>query len=92
MSRSLTASSCWVNLVERSHSSFALTVVCRFLPFPSFDDAVGIHQWKVQALSVGFRTGARCRCRVVEECFHLQGYDTPSVTVVATLFYSTSNV
>jgi hypothetical protein len=31
MSRSLTAWSCRVSLVERSHSSFALTIVGRFL-------------------------------------------------------------
>jgi hypothetical protein len=40
MSRSLTAWSRWVSLTERSRSSFDLTVVCRFLPSLSSEDAI----------------------------------------------------
>jgi hypothetical protein len=37
----------------------------------SSDDAVDGHQWEVQALSAGFYTGPRRRCRVAEEGFNL---------------------
>jgi hypothetical protein len=40
MSRSLTACSRWVSLAEHSRSSFALIVLCKFLPLPSFGDAI----------------------------------------------------
>jgi hypothetical protein len=69
MSRSLTTWSCRVSLAECSHSSFALTVVCRFLLLSS-GDAVDGHQWKVQALSAGVRAGVRHKCRVAEEDFY----------------------
>jgi hypothetical protein len=70
MSRSLTAWSCWISLAERSRSSFALTVVCRFLSLSS-GDAVDNHQWEVQALSAGFRAKA-CRWgRALKKSFHL---------------------
>jgi hypothetical protein len=39
--------------------------------FLSSGDAVDDHQWEVQALSARFHAGARSRCRVVEEGFHL---------------------
>jgi hypothetical protein len=45
--------------------------VCIFLPPLSSDDAIDDRQWKVQALSAGFRVGARHMCRVTEEGFHL---------------------
>jgi hypothetical protein len=48
MSRSQTAWSRRAGLAERSRSSFALTIVCRFLPFLSSGDAVDDHQWEVQ--------------------------------------------
>jgi hypothetical protein len=54
------------NLAERSRSSFALTVVCMFLPSLSSGNAVDDRQWEVQALSAGFHAGAHCWCRVVE--------------------------
>jgi hypothetical protein len=69
MSRSLTTWSCQVNLAERSLSSFALTVVRKFLPSLSSGDDVGGYQWEVQALRVGFRTRARHRCRVPKKVF-----------------------
>jgi hypothetical protein len=69
VSRSLTAWSCWVSLAERSCSSFALTIVCRFSSL-SFIDAVDDYEMEVRALSVGFRAGARSTCRVVKEGFH----------------------
>jgi hypothetical protein len=49
MSRSQTAWSRRVSLVEHSRSSFALTVVCRFLPFLSSGDAVDDRQREVHA-------------------------------------------
>jgi hypothetical protein len=72
--RSLIAWSCRVSLAERSHSSFALTVVCMFLSLSlplSSGDAVDGRQWIVQALSAKFCDGAHRRCRVAEEDFHL---------------------
>jgi hypothetical protein len=65
MSRSLTAWSYWVSLVECSRSSFILTIVCRFL-LPSIGDAIGGHQWEVQALNAEFHSGACCRFRDAE--------------------------
>jgi hypothetical protein len=40
-------------------------------PFLSSSDANDDHQWEVQALSAGLRVGARCRCKVIKEGFHL---------------------
>jgi hypothetical protein len=72
MSSSWTTWSRWVSLAERSHLSFALIVVCKFLSLSlSSGDAVDGFQWEVQALSAGFCVGARRRCRVVKEGFHL---------------------
>jgi hypothetical protein len=73
MSRSPTTWSCWVSLAKRSRSIFSLTVVCRFLPSLSSGDAIDGHQWEVQVLSAGFRSGLYRRCRVIEEGFHLYG-------------------
>jgi hypothetical protein len=58
MSRSQTAWSRCISLAERSRSRFALTVVCRFLPFFSFGDVVDGRLWEAQALSAGFCVGA----------------------------------
>jgi hypothetical protein len=71
MSRSWTAWSQRASLAKCSRSSFALTVVCRFLPFLSPGDVVDGRQWKVQTLSVGFCVGAHHWCRVAKEGFHL---------------------
>jgi hypothetical protein len=50
MSRSLTAWSCQVSLVERSHSSFALYLfMCRFLSLLSSDADDGC-RWKSRLL------------------------------------------
>jgi hypothetical protein len=38
---------------------------------PSFSDAVDGYHWVVQALSAGFHTKPRRRCRVAEEGLHL---------------------
>jgi hypothetical protein len=71
MSRSWTAWSRQLSLAERSRSSFALTIVCRFFPSLSSGDAIDNRQWEVQALSAGFRAGAHHWFRVAEEDFHL---------------------
>jgi hypothetical protein len=68
MSRSWTTWSRRISLAEHSHSSFALTVVCRSL---SVGDAVDGSQWEVQPLGAGFRVVAHQRYRVTEEGFHL---------------------
>jgi hypothetical protein len=70
MSRCLAALSQRVSFAERSRSSFALTVVCRFLSLSSGDTVNG-RQWEVQTLSARFRAGASHWCRVAEEGFHL---------------------
>jgi hypothetical protein len=71
MPRSRTTWSRWVSLAKRSRSSFALTVVFRFLPFLSPGDAVDGRQWEVQTLTAGFHAEARRWCRDVEQGFHL---------------------
>jgi hypothetical protein len=69
MSRSPSTWSCRVSFAERGHSSFALTIMCRFFSSLSFDNAVDDRQWEVQALSDKFHAGARCRCRVSKKVF-----------------------
>jgi hypothetical protein len=44
---------------------------CLFLPFLSYGDAIDDHPWEVHALSTGFRTEPRRRCRVAKESLHL---------------------
>jgi hypothetical protein len=46
------------------------SVLCRSLSL-SFSDAIDDRQWEVHALSAGFCVGARHRCRVIEEGFHV---------------------
>jgi hypothetical protein len=70
MSRSPTAWSCQVSLAECSRSSFALTIVCKYVSLSS-GEANDDRQWEVQVLSARFRAGVCPRCRVAEEGFQL---------------------
>jgi hypothetical protein len=71
MSRSRTSWSQRVSLAERSRSSFVIFVlVCVQVSLSlSTGDAVGGHQWEVQALSARIHAGVCRRCRVPKKVF-----------------------
>jgi hypothetical protein len=70
MSSFVTFGSQQISLAEHSRSSFALCVSLLCVGFSlSSGDAIGGHQWEVQALSAGIRAGAHCWCSVPKKVF-----------------------
>jgi hypothetical protein len=76
MSSFVALGSQWIILAEHSHSNFALFVSLWCADFSlslslslSSNDAVGGHQWEVQALSARIHAGACRWCSVPKKVF-----------------------